>query len=163
MLIAAWIAMLAVTALPMTGVLAYSHLYRDETDSCCVNLFNNWTFDHNYPFNGFDTSTDWATADYYSGGGPYIYYYPYPSSSPTYLCPFPHIANDSCSSGWVYWQDKAGSTNEVDQSSHKGWWMTAGAANFNTSDYVAQYSGPNNKYTRNTYSADVIDFHYNGC
>lgn len=102
-------------------------------------------------------------ADWYSGGGPYIYYFPKPSSSPTYMCPQVHIANIGKSSGWVYWKDNAGSTNEVDQSTHKGWWMSARAAYFYSSDSVTQYSGPDNRSTFNTYTADVIDFHWNGC
>lgn len=155
-------ALVAILALPVTGALAtYSQIVRDES-GCCVAQSSGWSLDTS-TWNGYDTNTKYGASDYFSGAGPWFQWFPSPNPSPLYLCSYVHIPTIR-NHAWIYFSDSEGrSTGSIYQADWANHWINATNGSFNSSDYLQLNSGPGNQFSSNTYSADAVAFHYNGC
>jgi hypothetical protein len=163
----------AVFVFPVSAALAYSHDPRDDQGSLytsyfqATNIGDMWISQRN-DYNGYDYDTaidclegyDWCKAA--GGTGDFATWYPYPSPSPYWMCPFIHIANYP---GWgnanaEYSTEASGhyAYSTISQGQYLNAWYTAPNGDYTTNDWtrVTAIGGGGG-----TINADAADFHYN--
>ncbi len=109
------------------------------------------------------SNTLYAHNDFNTGAGPWLRWFPYPTSN-TFMCAYVHIPTVD-NGGYVYYQGGANnkSSGTIYQADYSNWWWYA------YTDYYGYYNGMQinsdsaNQFHSNTYAADAVSFHYPSC
>lgn len=165
-------AMVALLFLPITSVFAYQHDVRDDqgqlntTYFTTRNVLSFWTAFPNAS-NGFDNDTAIDCLELYTScsqqaTGDTATWWPYPSPSPYWMCPFSHVAKQSTwSTAYAQYLTNANGSQSFSvmyQPRYLNAWYALPNGDFRTYDY-SEVMGDGGG--QGAISADATDFHFN--